>query len=114
MKNVPPKVGTEWRVNFYRLDAPPGGKPQIGSAWSPPMVGDFHAANRFGLIAFGDESGKVPGDAAKPAAKTDAPPAENAKPAPPPAKKASNGHLQRESTPVRATDIAKQAETIRQ
>ena len=47
MKNVPPKVGTEWRVNFFRMDMP-AGKPQPGTGWSPPMVGDFHALDKFG------------------------------------------------------------------
>jgi hypothetical protein len=61
LANVPPKVGTEWRVNFYRLDMP-AGRPQQGTAWSPPMVGDFHALDRFGVLAFGDEKGNVPGE----------------------------------------------------
>ena len=42
VKNVPPKVGTEWRVNFFRMDQP-NGRPQSGTGWSAPMVGDFHA-----------------------------------------------------------------------
>jgi hypothetical protein len=60
MKNVPPKVGTEWRVNFFRMDQP-NGRPQAGTAWSPPMVGDFHALDKFGILVFGDDKGKVPG-----------------------------------------------------
>ena len=60
MKNVPPTVGTEWRVNFFRMDLPQG-KSQVGSAWSPPMVGDFHALDRFGTLVFGDEKGQAPG-----------------------------------------------------
>jgi hypothetical protein len=59
MKNVPPKVGTEWRVNFFRLDMP-AGKPQWGSAWSPPLVGDFHALDKFGVLVFGDDKGNPP------------------------------------------------------
>jgi hypothetical protein len=59
MKNVPPKVGTEWRVNFFRLDMPTG-KPQWGSAWSPPLVGDFHALDKFGVLIFGDDKGNPP------------------------------------------------------
>ncbi len=66
MKNVPPKVGTEWRVNFFRLDMP-SGRPQVGTAWSPPMVGDFHALERFGVLTFGDEK------ATGPAVKVEAP-----------------------------------------
>lgn len=64
MKNVPPKVGTEWRVNMFRLDMP-AGHPQMGTGWSPPMVGDFHALDRFGVLVFGDEKGTAP-TAAKP------------------------------------------------
>jgi hypothetical protein len=72
MKNVPPKVGTEWRVNFFRMDQG-AGRPQVGTAWSPPLVGDFHALDKFGVLAFGDEKGTVPGSA--PSAKAPAPPA---------------------------------------
>lgn len=60
MKNVPPQVGTEWRVNLFRMDQPKG-RPQAGSGWSPPMVGDFHALDRFGTLVFADEQGRVPG-----------------------------------------------------
>ena len=60
MKNVPPVVGTEWRVNLYRLDQPQNRTP-IGSAWSPPMVDDFHALDRFGTLVFGDDKGNAPG-----------------------------------------------------
>ena len=56
MKNVPPTVGTAWRVNFFRMDQP-AGKPQQGTAWSPPLVGDFHALDKFGTLVFGDEKG---------------------------------------------------------
>jgi hypothetical protein len=65
MKNVPPKVGTEWRVNFFRMDQP-NGRPQSGTGWSPPMVGDFHALEKFGILVFGDEKGKAPTVAATP------------------------------------------------
>jgi hypothetical protein len=60
MKNVPPKLGTMWRVNFFRLDMP-AGKPQQGSSWSPPLVGDFHALDKFGELYFGDDKGQAPG-----------------------------------------------------
>jgi hypothetical protein len=60
MKNVPPKVGTMWRVNFFRLDMP-SGRPQQGTAWSPPLVGDFHALDKFGELYFGDDKGVAPG-----------------------------------------------------
>ncbi len=59
MKNVPPQVGTQWRVNFFRMDMP-AGKPQAGTGWSPPLVGDFHALDKFGVLVFGDEQGKTP------------------------------------------------------
>ena len=36
------------------------GKPQAGTAWSPPLVGDFHALDKFGVLQFADEQGKVP------------------------------------------------------
>jgi hypothetical protein len=75
MKNVPPKVGTEWRVNFFRLDSP-AGRPTLGTGWSPPMVGDFHALDRFGVLIFGDEKGQAPmakAEAPAPPAKTEAP-----------------------------------------
>lgn len=55
----PPKVGTSWRVNFFRLDAPKD-KPPIAAGWSPPLVGDFHKIDRFGDLVFGDEAGKAP------------------------------------------------------
>jgi len=61
MKNVPPVVGTEWRVNFFRMELPTG-HAQTGSAWAPPMVGDFHALDRFGTLAFGDDKGVIPGE----------------------------------------------------
>ena len=60
MKNVPPVVGTMWRVNFFRLDMP-SGRPQQGTAWSPPLVGDFHALDKFGELIFGDEKAQAPG-----------------------------------------------------
>ena len=66
MKNVPPKVGTEWRVNFFRMDQP-NGRPQSGTGWSPPMVGDFHALDKFGFLIFGDDKGHAPNAAATPA-----------------------------------------------
>ncbi len=91
MKNVPPKVGTEWHVNFFRLDMP-AGRPQWGSAWSPPMVGDFHALDKFGVLVFGDDKATAPPPVAadKPAAPA---PGATTPPAPPaePAKGAMNG-----------------------
>jgi hypothetical protein len=63
MKNVPPAVGTTWRVNFFRMDLP-AGKAQEGSSWSPPLVPDFHALDKFGMLAFGDETGATEDKAA--------------------------------------------------
>jgi len=78
MKNVPPKVGTEWRVNFFRMDQP-NGRPQSGTGWSAPMVGDFHALDKFGVLVFGDDKGHAP-NAAAPAGKGE--PAKKAETAP--------------------------------
>jgi hypothetical protein len=72
MKNVPPKVGTEWRVNFFRMDQP-NGRPQSGTGWSPPMVGDFHALDKFGVLVFGDDKGHAPNAAATPSGTTPGP-----------------------------------------
>ncbi|HEV3031332.1 MAG TPA: carbohydrate-binding family 9-like protein, partial [Polyangia bacterium] len=60
---LPPTVGDKWRINMFRMDMPQG-KPQQASAWSPPMVGDFHALDKFGDLVFGDEKGAVPPRAA--------------------------------------------------
>ena len=59
MANVLPVVGSTWRVNFFRLDQPKD-KPQVGAAWSPPMVGDFHALDRFANLIFADDKGQTP------------------------------------------------------
>ncbi len=56
---VPPKLGDTWRINMFRMDAPEG-KPQGAAAWSPPLVGDFHALDKFGEIVFADDKGQVP------------------------------------------------------
>ena len=45
-----PKRGDEWRFNLYRLRQPPG----EGQAYSPPMVGDFHALQKFATLRFED------------------------------------------------------------
>lgn len=56
---LPPQPGDMFKVNFFRMDLPKG-QPQQASAWSPPMVGDFHKLDRFGELAFADEEGKLP------------------------------------------------------
>ena len=44
---------------MFRMDVPQG-KPQQAAGWSPPMVGDFHALDKFGELVFGDAQGVVP------------------------------------------------------
>src|SRR5260221_1400271 len=56
---IPPSVGDKWRINMFRMDMPQG-KPQQAAGWSPPMVGDFHALDKFGDLVFGDEKGAIP------------------------------------------------------
>jgi hypothetical protein len=60
---LPPSPGDVWRINMFRLDTP-ARKPQEASGWSPPMVGDFHALDRFGELVFADDKGMVPPPAA--------------------------------------------------
>jgi hypothetical protein len=62
---IPPALGDTWRLNMFRLDAPEG-KAANASAWSPPLVGDFHALDKFGEVVFGDEKGNLPTAAAAP------------------------------------------------
>lgn len=45
--------GFTWRVNLFRWDAPKKGRQQA-AAFSPPVVGDFHALDRFGRLRFMD------------------------------------------------------------
>jgi hypothetical protein len=58
LPKLPPTPGDSWRINMFRMDVPQG-KSQQASGWSPPMVGDFHALDRFGDLVFGDEKGGV-------------------------------------------------------
>jgi Carbohydrate family 9 binding domain-like len=58
LPRLPPRPGDVWRINMFRMDQPEG-KPQQASGWSPPLVGDFHALDRFGELVFGDEQGNV-------------------------------------------------------
>ncbi len=60
---VPPTVNTEWTANFFRVDAGKG-KTRY-SAWSPPLVGDFHALDRFGRIFFVEKAEKTDTGAAR-------------------------------------------------
>ncbi|HEV8322434.1 MAG TPA: carbohydrate-binding family 9-like protein [Myxococcota bacterium] len=51
--HAPPLPGDVWRANLFRLEMPPGASTNRGSAWSPPLVGDFHALWRFGELELG-------------------------------------------------------------
>jgi len=46
-----PRVGSEWRVNFARIDRPRGREREL-SAWSPTQLGTFHVPERFGVLRF--------------------------------------------------------------
>ena len=51
LQNVPPKAGTVWRANFYRMDYDGGKRTQW--EWAP--VGDsFHEYQKFGELVFAD------------------------------------------------------------
>lgn len=68
---VPPTPGSSWRVNFFRVakDSPRhAGSSGAGeddrlvgdeSAWSPPLMGDFHNLERFGTLVFRASVGDV-------------------------------------------------------
>lgn len=47
----PPAVGNRWRINFYRIDRPPGAEREL-SAWSPTGRENFHTPERFGFLEF--------------------------------------------------------------
>jgi hypothetical protein len=48
MQNVPPKKGTQWRANFYRIDYDSG-----TSEWSWQKTRtNFHDYEKFGYIVF--------------------------------------------------------------
>lgn len=54
---APPSVGSEWKVNFFRLDRLRRNNRVVGSeasAWSSPLSGDFHNLDRFGTLLFGE------------------------------------------------------------
>jgi hypothetical protein len=49
LQNIPPKAGTTWRANFYRMDYDNGKK----SAWDWARVGpSFHEYQKFGTLVF--------------------------------------------------------------
>jgi hypothetical protein len=49
LSNVPPKSGTRWRANVYRMDYD-GGRT---ASWNwAPVRGTFHQPDRFGMLVF--------------------------------------------------------------
>ena len=46
-----PKAGDCWRVNFFRIDRPPGAPWEL-SSWSPAGRPNFHTPERFGTLQF--------------------------------------------------------------
>lgn len=55
----PIAAGDVWRANLFRWDWPKGGK-QAAAAFSPPVVPDFHALDKFGRIRFVDPKAATP------------------------------------------------------
>lgn len=50
LQNVPPKAGTKWRANFYRVDHDEGKPP---NRWTWAAVGlSFHEYQKFGTLVF--------------------------------------------------------------
>lgn len=47
----PPVAGAKWRVNFCRIDRPPGVEREL-TAWSPTGRANFHTPERFGVLEF--------------------------------------------------------------
>jgi Carbohydrate family 9 binding domain-like len=50
---APPQAGDRWRVNFCRIDRPPG-VPRELTAWSPAGRANFHTPERFGVLQFAE------------------------------------------------------------
>jgi predicted TIM-barrel fold metal-dependent hydrolase len=49
LRNVPPKAGTKWRANFYRMDY----DDKVQTAWDWSRVGpSFHEYQKFGTLVF--------------------------------------------------------------
>ena len=49
-QDVPPKAGTKWRANFYRMDYD---DKSVTSAWDWARVGpSFHEYKKFGTLVF--------------------------------------------------------------
>jgi hypothetical protein len=49
--NIPVKIPTRWRANFYRIERPRGSEPEF-SCWSPTQTepADFHKPAHFGVL----------------------------------------------------------------
>lgn len=49
----PPRPGERWRANFFRIERPRGGAPEL-SAWAPTYAepAEFHLPARFGVLEF--------------------------------------------------------------
>jgi hypothetical protein len=55
-KHAPPRVGDEWRMNFYAIEN------NSGVAWSPILgQGNFHKASRFGRVLWVEQGWRAPG-----------------------------------------------------
>ena len=52
--STPLKPGMQWRINLFRIakDRIQGRIRPDESAWSPPLMGDFHNPTRFGVLRF--------------------------------------------------------------
>lgn len=51
--NELPSAGSEWRINFHRIDRPEGTQgPRELSSWSPTFGPTFHDPRRFGRLRF--------------------------------------------------------------
>ncbi len=50
LQNVPPRPGSVWRANFYRVDH--DAEPPTAWSWAP-VTGTFHEFERFGVLRFG-------------------------------------------------------------
>lgn len=48
----PPRPGDRWRFNLYRIEWHTNRRVNESSAFSPPLVGDFHHLPRFGWLEF--------------------------------------------------------------
>lgn len=52
---IPPKLGDQWRINFYAMEN------NSGVAWSPILgQGNFHKASRFGRVIWGEKGWSPP------------------------------------------------------